>query len=220
MGTDGAEALVGEAVGSSVRIPAWHGRTPSHTPPGGSARASPGPRGEPANAPDAAGSSLGPRREPSGASLLQRLLGRRASPDPRWAGRAVHTWGLGRRSPPNEKQQTVSFYWKLEFWSLPASASQLPDLQTLLRASDAGKGGSESTFSNNRRAVSQSHGAQRPVLGAGGTRSPRGPSEPRPGWAPRPDGGCVERRPELGFSVDRGRTSPMTRKGRSPAPGF
>ena len=40
--------------------------------------------------------------------------------------------------------------------------------------------------------------------------SPRGPSEPRPGWAPRPDGCRPERHPELGFSVDRGRTSLMT----------
>lgn len=107
-----------------------------------------------------------------------------------------------------------------EFWSLPASASQLPNLQTLLRACDAGKGGSESAFSNNRRAVSQSHRAQRPILGAGGTRSPQGPSQSHPGWAPCPNGGCPERRPELGFSVDQGRTSPMTPKGRSPAPGF
>ena len=50
--------------------------------------------------------------------------------------------------------------------------------------------------------------------------SPRGPSELRPGWAPRPDSGRPERHPELGFSVDWERTSSMTQKGRSPAPGF
>ena len=50
--------------------------------------------------------------------------------------------------------------------------------------------------------------------------SPRGPSEPCLGWAPRPDSSRPERRPELGFSVNRGRTSLMTRKGCSPAPGF
>ena len=75
-------------------------------------------------------------------------------------------------------------------------------------------------FPNNRRVMLQNHGGQRPVLGARWTKIPRGPSEPRPGWAPRPDGGRPERRPELGFGVNRRRTPSMTQEGRSPAPGF
>lgn len=71
-------------------------------------------------------SSLGPRREPSVPASPQRA----SDTAPPTLGRAVmFTPGVLAGVAPQTKQQTVSFYWKLEFWSLPASAVTAPDLQ-------------------------------------------------------------------------------------------
>ena len=59
VGTDGAEAPGGEAVGSLARILVWPWQDPLTHTPGRKCPSEPGASGELANAPDAADSSLG-----------------------------------------------------------------------------------------------------------------------------------------------------------------
>lgn len=56
-------------------------------------------------------------------------------------------------------------------------------------------------FPNDRCAMLQHHGGQRPVHGARRTEGPRSPSERCTGWAPGPDCNRPERRHVLGFGV-------------------